>query len=153
MPWWWMSIHTCDVCLFSVVFGVMREFVLEVEEALALQPEWVTTVGVEYNNMLNVLRCTHTHTHTHCYISDHCSLYTFLHELVEQDFLDRVRFDNLNKMTNCSKRKAQPYWPYCVIYVKITSLSHFYSWVSKISSVRPEDSPSDWLQAVCTECE
>ena len=50
------------------------------------------------------LSLSYTHIMSHL-TSEHCELYTFLHYLVEQDFLDRIRLDTLNKMSSCAKRK------------------------------------------------
>ena len=37
--------------------------------------------------------------------SDHCQLHHFLHEFVEQHFLDNVRLECAEKLNNCTKRK------------------------------------------------
>ena len=46
-----------------------------------------------------------------------CDLHTFLHDYVEQNFLERVRFEYMEKMTGCAKRESPGhvlYLCYCV---------------------------------------
>lgn len=60
----------------TVVFGALREFVLEIEEALQLRAD------------------------------KHCSLYYSLHEFVEQRFLYSIKYECAEKLTGCAKPEA-----------------------------------------------
>lgn len=60
----------------TVMFGPVREFVLEIEEAL------------------------------HLPANEHCQLYLYLHEFVEEKFLDSLRFELVDRLSSAAKSES-----------------------------------------------
>ena len=79
------------------MYSPVRDFVLCIEDAIHLQPEWVACPSlilliISHNHLIPLLSSTH------------CELYHFLQDFVEQRFLDSIAAEYKDKVDAALKR-------------------------------------------------